>query len=103
MEALISLEEGGEGFEGFGVVEGNGVLTDVAESDDFKELLISFRRVLLVVLRELIVVFEDVEDFGVLVGFDVVVDFAVCWRMGELVMFRGAGGGEGTWVNVELD
>lgn len=100
MEALISLAEGGEGFEGFGTVEGDGVLLGVTGSDDFKELLVSFGRVLLVVLRELVVVFEDVKVFGMLVGFEMVVDFAACWRMGELAMFRGVGGGEGRWASV---
>jgi len=99
-EALISFAEGREGFEVFGVAEGDGVLTG---SDDFKELVVCFGGVLLVVLREFVVAFEDVEDLEALVGFEVGVDFAACWRMGELVMFRGAGGGESKWVSVGLD
>jgi hypothetical protein len=76
-EALISLAEGKEGFEVFGRLEGEGGLADVVGSDDFKELLVSFG-VLPEVLREIVAVFEDVEGFWVLVGFEVVVDFAAC-------------------------
>ena len=102
-EALISLAEGKDNFEGFGVAEGDGVLTGVAGSDDLKALRVCFGGALLLDLREFVVVFEDVEGLEALVGFEVVVDFAACWRMGELVMFKGAGGGENKWVIVELD
>jgi hypothetical protein len=102
-EALISLGEGKEDFEVFGVAEGDGVLAGVEGSDDFKVLLVSFGGVLLLILREFVVVFEHVEDLEALVGFEAVVDFAACWRMGELVMFREAGCGESKWASVGLD
>ncbi len=103
MEALISLADGREGFEGFGAVDCDGVSTAVVGSDGFEELLLSFGGVLPVVLRDFVVVFEGVEDLEVRVGFEVVVDSAARWRMGELLMFSGTGGGESKWANVELD
>ena len=102
-EALISFREGREDFEGFSVAEGDGVLTGVGGSDNFNVLPVSFGGALLLVLREFVVAFDDVEDFEALVDFEVVVDFAACWRMGELVMFRGAEGGESKWVSVGAD
>jgi len=101
MDALISLAEGREGFEALGVVEGEGVLTGFAMSDDFEELLVGFGGVLLVVLREFVAAFEDVEDLEALVGFEAVEGFdlddrfAACWRIGEPLIFKGVGGGEG--------
>jgi hypothetical protein len=102
-KALISFGEGREDFEVFGVAEGDGVLASVAASDDFKVLLVSFGGGLLLILPEFVVVFEHGEDLEALVGFEVVVDFAACCRMGELVMFREAGGGESKWASVGLD
>jgi hypothetical protein len=102
-KALISFGEEREDFEVFGVAEGYGVLAGVAGSDDFKVMLVSFGGVLVLILRGFVVVFEPVKHLEALVGFEVVVDFDDCCRMGELVMFKGAGGGESKWASVGLD
>lgn len=99
-EELISWREG---FEGFGAVGCDGVSTAAVGSDDFEELLRSFGGVLPVGLRDFVVVFEGVEDLEVRAGFEVVVDCAACWRMGELLMFSGTGGGESKGAKAELD